>query len=176
MRESWPAGAELRLRMSRGFRPMGCASGESRLGSRSYRRIVFASTFSDLNGSDASSTSAPRSPTILKVHLFCDRSAWTAGAYLARTSSDHEFPRVSARPPTDVYSDGCHGARQIAFFIWRLRILSPQLWQHMSSAWSLLRYAPSPPTRGRGLKPIAPRVAQSASVSPPTRGRGLKPH
>src|ERR1039458_2486446 len=30
--------------------------------------------------------------------------------------------------------------------------VSPQLWQDMSSAWSLLRHAPSPPRGGRGLK------------------------
>ncbi len=33
---------------------------------------------------------------------------------------------------------------------------------------------PSPPTRGRGLKPGFGGGAASVPVSPPTRGRGLK--
>ena len=32
----------------------------------------------------------------------------------------------------------------------------------------------SPPTRGRGLKPLEPLTGRDVGASPPTRGRGLK--
>ncbi len=125
------------------------------------RRTVSVSTFSDLNGSGGSSTSAPKLLTILKGHSFCNLSARRARPFLTRTSSEHGFTGTSALELTDLHSERSSCFGKLMFLPKVSGSVSPQLWQDMSSAWSLLRYAPSPPTRGAWIEtpPSTPFLA-----------------
>ena len=136
-------------------------------------RTAFASTFSDLNGSGASSTSAPRSPTILKAHSFCDPSARlqeliSRGPQASMDSPG--YPRAANRHA----SKRCCCTRQGAFFICRLAIVSPQLWQICLAHRVCYAMRRRPPRGGRGLKHVMAVRAYGVWCRPPRGGRGLK--
>ena len=51
-----------------------------------------------------------------------------------------------------------------------MRCITPQLWQAMSSARSLLRHAASPPVRGRGLKRVETSIVHVTTYRRPPYG------